>query len=297
MFVLFHPQVSRSEEFIHTANTFQPPLQTVTEAEGEGEGEGEKEEDLTAVVSAQLTAQFQASKSSENVLAAMEMEAEQKEPIAPVEVAKQEPTAEGVVNGASEEEEEGLVLDLNTIETSIKASPTRHAVPAVKAPAAVAVAVTAEPAAAAITTTSSTTPAAVTTTATASDDSKTNSPNDSNGNGANSRVQSGRFSAVESDVSMSAPPTPLPATSFTNVTKVQHPPASISASVSGDGVEGETEGDFNEGDFGADNDASETASNAGSTATNGSKKHRRPTLKGLWKRIGGSGKQKPGTEL
>ena len=276
-----------------TNNTFQPPLQTVTEAEGEGEREGEKEEDLTAVVSAQLTAQFQASKSSENVLVAMEMEAEQKEKIAPVEVAKQEPTAEEVVSRASEEEEEGLVLDFNTIETSIKASPTRHTVPAVKAPA---VAVTTEPAAAAITT-STTTPAAVTTTATASDDSKTNSPNDSNGNGAYSRVQSGRFSAVESDVSMSAPPTPLPATSFTNVTKVQHPPASISASASGDGVEGEGEGDFNEGDFGADNDVSETASNAGSTATNGSKKHRRPTLKGLWKRIGGSGKQKPGTEL
>lgn len=287
-------------------------METVSEGAGEGEGVDEKEEDLTAVVSAvsaQLTAHFQATKSSENVLAAMEAEnaaaAESEsaqangEDIQAVEVAS---------NG--EGEEEGLVLDLNTIETSIKNSPKPHNAPTTNNNAKSAEPLAAGAAPVAMAPSSAAAAATGTTNAVVdSEDSKANSP--ANGEGAYSRVQSGRFSAVDSDVSMSAPPTPLPLTSFTNVSssvKVQNPPAVAAAAAenpppqlqpeeeSAQGGEADAEGDFAEGDFGADCN-SETASVAGSTATNGSKKHRRPTLKGLWKRMGGSSKQKPGTEL
>lgn len=288
-------------------------MQTVTE---EGAGENgvvdEKEEDLTATVvsavSAKLTAHFQATKSSENVLAAME--AERDEDVQQVEAVA------STGNGNGEEEEEGLVLDLNTIETSIKHSPKPHNAPTGNNHVKSADPSTVDATQPLATSASTAAPAAaVTTTATVSEDSQTNSP--ANGEGAYSRVQSGRFSAVDSDVSMSAPPTPLPLTSFTNVTssvKAQNTPVVAAAAetpqpdeesaqeAEAEAAEGEADGDFAEGDFGADGN-SETASLAGSTATNGSKKHRRPTLKGLWKRIGsvssmsGSSKQKPGTEL
>lgn len=286
-------------------------MQTVTE---EGAGENgvvdEKEEDLTATVvsavSAKLTAHFQASKSSENVLAAMEAERDE-------DVQQVEAVASNGNGTGEEEEEECLVLDLNTIETSIKHSPKPHNAPTNTNHAKSAGPSTVDATQPMATSASTAAPAAaVTTTATVtvSDDSKANSP--ANGEGAYSRVQSGRFSAVDSDVSMSAPPTPLPLTSFTNVTssvKAQNTPVVPAAAETPQSIEesaqeeeADGESDLVEGDFGADGN-SETASLAGSTATNGSKKHRRPTLKGLWKRIGsvssmsGSSKQKPGTEL